>query len=167
MLAQAILLALLPCLLAYACFSDLFTMRISNRVCLLVFALFPAAALITGMPWEAMGMHMLAGFTVLLVSFSLFAGGWIGGGDAKLVAATAAWFGFDMVLEYLALSCIFGGALTLAILFVRQHPLPAGLLGHGWIAHLHNRTTGIPYGIALGIAALVMLPHTAIWKLAA
>jgi prepilin peptidase CpaA len=167
MIAQAICLAVLPGLLAYACFSDLFTMRISNRVCLLVFSLFPATAVGVGMDWSTIGLHALAGLTVLTVSFSLFAGGWVGGGDAKLVAATATWFGFDMVLEFIALSCIFGGALTLAILFARQHPLPAGLMDQGWISHLHNRTTGIPYGIALGIAALVMLPHSAIWRLAA
>jgi Flp pilus assembly protein protease CpaA len=31
---------------------------------------------------------------------------------------------------------------------------------------LHERTTGIPYGIALGISALVVLPHSAVWLLA-
>jgi prepilin peptidase CpaA len=153
MILQTILFALLPTLLAYACFSDLFTMRISNRVCLFVLALFPVAA-------------VAAGAAVLAVSFSLFAFGWIGGGDAKLMAATAVWFGFDLVLEYVALSCLFGGALTLGILFVRQHPLPAGLIERPWIAHLHARTTGIPYGIALGIAALLVLPQSAVWRLA-
>jgi prepilin peptidase CpaA len=167
MLAQAILLAFLPGLLAYACFSDLFTMRISNRVCMFVFGLFPVAAFSAGMDPSTVGLHVVAGLTVLAVSFTLFAFGWVGGGDAKLVAASAVWFGFELVLEYVALSCVIGGGLTLAILFARQHPLPAGLMDQGWISHLHNRTTGIPYGIALGIAALIMLPHSAIWKLAA
>jgi prepilin peptidase CpaA len=166
MLTYLILVALLPVLLAYACFSDLFTMRISNRLCLFVFGLFPIAALASGMPVLDIGHHVLAGVAVLAVSFTLFAFGWIGGGDAKLVAASAAWFGFEHVLEYIAISCIIGGALTFAILFVRQHPLPAGLLQRGWIAHLHERTTGIPYGIALGISALIMLPHSAVWRLA-
>jgi prepilin peptidase CpaA len=166
MITQAILYVLLPTLLAYACFSDLFTMRISNRVCMFVLALFPIAALAAGMAPADIGWHMVAGAVVLSVSFTLFAFGWVGGGDAKLVAATAVWLGFDLVLEYVALSCIFGGALTLGILFVRQHPLPAGLLERPWIAHLHARTTGIPYGIALGIAGLLVLPESAIWRLA-
>jgi prepilin peptidase CpaA len=166
MITQAILLALLPCLLAYACFSDLFTMRISNRVCLFVLALFPVAALLAGMPLAGIGMHLAAGAVVLAVSFTLFAFGWIGGGDAKLVAAAAVWFGFDMVLEFLALSCILGGGLTLAILAARLQPLPPALAARGWILHLHAPTTGIPYGIALGAAALVALPHSALWKLA-
>ncbi|MGL4243497.1 MAG: A24 family peptidase [Beijerinckiaceae bacterium] len=166
MLAQAITLALLPCLLAYACFSDLFTMRISNRVCLFVLGLFPVAALMVGMPAGDIGLHLLAGAAVIAVSFTLFAFGWVGGGDAKLVAAAAVWFGFDLVAEFLAISCVLGGGLTLAILYARQHPLPAGLMERAWIAHLHERTTGIPYGIALGVAALIVLPHSAVWKLA-
>jgi prepilin peptidase CpaA len=166
MIAQAILMALLPCLLAYACFSDLFTMRISNRVCLFVLALFPVAALVAGMALPAIGLHIAAGFVVLAVSFTLFAFGWIGGGDAKLVAAAAVWFGFELVLEFLALSCLLGGGLTLGILLGRQYPLPAGLQAQGWLAHLHASTTGIPYGIALGAAALIMLPHSAVWRLA-
>lgn len=167
MFAQAVLMALLPCLLAYACFSDLFTMRISNRVCLLVFALFPVVALALGIGWATTGWHLLAGFTVLVVSFTLFSFGWIGGGDAKLVAAASVWFGFEMLLEFLAVSCILGGALTVGLLMVRQHPLPAGLERQAWISHLHRPTTGVPYGIALGIAGLILLPDSVIWKLAA
>jgi prepilin peptidase CpaA len=166
MISQSILFVLLPVLLAYACFSDLFTMRISNRVCLFVLALFPVAALASGMALPDIGMHLLAGLAVLAVSFTLFAFGWVGGGDAKLVAATAVWFGFELVLQFVAVSCLFGGALTLAILFARKHPLPAGLLERPWIAHLHADTTGVPYGIALGIAGLLVLPESAIWKLA-
>jgi prepilin peptidase CpaA len=166
MIAQAILLALLPTLLAYACFSDLFTMRISNRVCLFVLGLFPVAAIVAGMATPAIGMHLLAGLAVLAVSFTLFGFGWIGGGDAKLVAAAAVWFGFDMVLEFLAVACLLGGALTFAILLGRLYPVPAGLRSQGWLMHLHASTTGIPYGIALGAAALILLPHSAVWRLA-
>lgn len=166
MIANAILLAVVPGLMAYACFSDLFTMRISNRICLAVAGLFPVAALAVGMGMPDMGMHLATGLAVLAVSFTLFALGWIGGGDAKLVAAVATWFGPAIIVEYLALSCILGGALTLALLYARTQPLPAGLMQHGWIAHLHRGTTGVPYGIALGSAALIVLPHSAIWKLA-
>jgi prepilin peptidase CpaA len=166
MILQTILFVLLPTLLAYACFSDLFTMRISNRICLFVLALFPVAAFAAGMAPAEIGWHLAAGLAVLAASFALFAFGWIGGGDAKLMAATAVWFGFELVLEYIALSCLLGGALTLGILMARQHPLPAGLLERPWIAQLHATTTGIPYGIALGIAALIVLPQSAIWRLA-
>jgi prepilin peptidase CpaA len=166
MITQAILFVLLPVLLAYACFSDLFTMRISNRVCLFVLALFPAAALMAGMAPALIGMHLLTGLAVLAVSFTLFGLGWVGGGDAKLVAAAAVWFGWDQVTDYLVLSCLLGGGLTLLILFVRMQPLPLRLVGQGWAERLHEPKTGVPYGIALGAAALVMLPHSALWRLA-
>ena len=38
---------------------------------------------------------------VLVVTFAFFARGWIGGGDAKLAAATALWLGFDQLMTYL------------------------------------------------------------------
>ena len=49
---------------------------------------------------------------VLAVTFVFFALGWIGGGDAKLAAATALWLGFDHLLKYLLYASLFGGVLT-------------------------------------------------------
>jgi prepilin peptidase CpaA len=166
MIAQTLVFVLVPCLFAYACFSDLLTMRISNRLCLAVLGLFPLAAVLSGMSMPLLGWHLAAGALTLVVAFSLFAVGWIGGGDAKFVAASALWLGFDLLLEYALISAVMGGGLTLALLFIRMHPLPAGLAGQGWLAHLHDRSTGIPYGIALGSAALLLLPESALFKLA-
>lgn len=164
--AEILLCAALPALLVYACFSDLFTMTISNRLCLTVAAIFPLAALALGLPVELVLWHTLAGFSVLVVAFALFAFGWIGGGDAKFFAAATLWLGFGQLWEYLALSSILGGALTLAILALRQHPLPGPLLRLAWANKLHDQRTGVPYGIALGIAAVMLLPHGAIWRAA-
>jgi prepilin peptidase CpaA len=166
MIASIILLGLLPVILAYACFSDLFTMRISNRVCLAVLALFPAAAVSSGMEVATIGWHLLAGAAALAVSFTLFATGHVGGGDAKLVPAIVVWLGFDQMLEFVALFCVLGGALTLGLLIARRQPLPSGLMTQPWIAKLHAPTTGVPYGVALGIAALIVLPESPVWRLA-
>ena len=62
---------------------------------------------------------------VLVVAFGFFTQGWIGGGDAKLAAATALWFGFDHLLDYLIYASLFGGVLTLLLLQFRMLPLPA------------------------------------------
>ncbi len=59
---------------------------------------------------------MLCGFTVLLVTFGMFAMGWIGGGDAKLVSATAIWMGWALLLPYLLIASVFGGVLTMLLL---------------------------------------------------
>lgn len=157
---QILLLGLFPAAMAFAAASDLLTMTISNRLSLaLVFGFFLAAFLI-GMPYAEMGWHVLAAFTVLVAAFICFSFGWIGGGDAKLAAATALWFGFSHLTDYLLLAAIFGGVLTLVILGVRQWPLPAVFARQPWIARLHEMNTGIPYGIALAIAGLMIYPET-------
>ena len=125
MLADAIRLLLFPALMAFAASSDLFTMTISNRVTLILVAGFFALALFTGMNLDAVLSHSAAALAVLAVTFTFFAQGWIGGGDAKLAAATALWLGFDHLMPYLLYASIFGGVLTLAMIRFRLMPLPA------------------------------------------
>jgi prepilin peptidase CpaA len=55
---------------------------------------------------------------------------------------------------------LFGGALTLLILQFRQWPLPYALASQDWALRLHQKTTGIPYGIALALGALMIYPET-------
>jgi prepilin peptidase CpaA len=105
-------------------------------------------------------MHIGAGALVLAAGFTCFAFGWIGGGDAKLAAATALWFGFSYLLDYLVYASLFGGALTLLLIQFRLLPLPAPLARHQWIMRLHEKGGGVPYGIALAAAALVVYPKT-------
>lgn len=160
---DTLLLLVFPALMAYAAVSDLLTMTIPNRISLLLVAGFFAMAILTGMPWMTMAMHLGAGVTVLVITFSLFALGWIGGGDAKLAAATGLWCGFGVLLEYALVASIFGGLLTLLILYWRSALLPEFALRVSWIARLHHAKTGIPYGIALAAAGLSVYPETAIW----
>jgi prepilin peptidase CpaA len=91
-----------------------------------------------------------------------FAMGWIGGGDAKLAAATALWLGFDHLLAYLIYASLFGGLLTFLLLQSRALPLPRFLSGQSWAERLHRKDCGVPYGIALAAAALAVYPDT-IW----
>jgi prepilin peptidase CpaA len=161
MLADAIRLLLFPALMAFAASSDLITMTISNRVSLALVAGFFALALMWQMPFGEIGLHVAAAATVLVVAFIFFAFGWIGGGDAKLAAATALWLGFDQLPNYLIFASLFGGALTLVILRFRAMPLPRLLARQEWAQRLHRMDTGIPYGIALALAALLIYPSTA------
>src|SRR5690606_7578768 len=101
MLTDAIRLLMFPALMAFAASSDLFTMTISNRLSLLLAAGFVLLAIATGMSLAEIGLHLAAAAMVLVVAFGLFSQGWIGGGDAKLAAATALWFGFDYLLDYM------------------------------------------------------------------
>lgn len=152
-----------PALLAYAAFSDLFTMSISNSISIALVAGFFVVAGFLHLPIAAIGWHIGCGLTVLAVTFLLFAMGWIGGGDAKLAAATALWFGFDHLADYGLVAALIGGALTLIILQLRKLPMPRWAIERGWIARLHESDNGIPYGIALAIAGVLVYPETSIW----
>jgi prepilin peptidase CpaA len=135
-------------------------MTISNRISLAQAAGFLALATITGMDFTTIGMHLAAAALVLTIGFTCFSFGWIGGGDAKLAAATALWFGFDYLLPYLVYASLFGGALTLFLIQFRLLPLPAMLARHQWIMRLHEKGGGVPYGIALAASALTVYPQT-------
>jgi prepilin peptidase CpaA len=153
-------LLLFPALMAFAAASDLFTMTISNRVSLALLGGFLGLAVLSGMGLHDILLHAGAGAAVLAVAFVCFALGWIGGGDAKIAAGAALWFGFAHLLDYLVYASLFGGALTLALLQFRQWPLPYSLGGQPWLLKLHAKDTGIPYGIALAIGALMIYPET-------
>ncbi len=160
MLTDGIRLLLFPALMAFAASSDLFTMTISNRLSLALAGGFFLLALVTGMSLTAIGMHLAAAALVLVVCFGFFSQGWIGGGDAKLAAATALWFGFDYLLDYLVYASLFGGVLTMLLIQFRRLPLPGPLARQTWILRLHETGGGVPYGIALAAAALVVYPKT-------
>jgi prepilin peptidase CpaA len=153
-------LLLFPALIAFAAASDLFTMTISNRVSLALIAGFLVLAPLGGMGLQDMLSHLGAGAAVLAVAFTCFAMGWMGGGDAKVAAAVALWFGFDHLLNFLVYASLFGGALTLLLLQFRQWPLPYPLTSQAWLLRLHDKRSGVPYGIALAIGALMVYPET-------
>ena len=159
-----IALFIFPVLMAYAASSDLLTMRIANWLVALVVIAFIGLALLARISWTDIGMAAAAAAIVLASAFAFFAFGWIGGGDAKLVAATTLWVGFGYMLQYLIYSALLGGALTLLILWLRRYPLPTWLSRHKWIDRLHDPKTGVPYGIALAIAAILVYPDTPIFS---
>ncbi len=160
MIREILILTLFPALMAFAAASDLLTMKISNRLSLALAVGFFVLAFAVGMPAAEVGWHVVAGISVLAVSFFFFARGWIGGGDAKLAAATALWLGFTHLTAYLFLASIIGGGLTLFLIAMRRYPLPQPLAETPWIARLHHAGSGVPYGIALAAAGLLVYPHT-------
>jgi prepilin peptidase CpaA len=160
MLSEAIRLTLFPAVMAFAASSDLLTMTIANRVSLVLIAGFALLAGLSGLGGAELLSHAGAAAAVLVAAFICFARGWIGGGDAKLAAATALWLGFGHLFDYLVYASLLGGALTILIVQFRQMPLPQVLVGRTWAERLHRHGGGIPYGIALAAAALVVYPQT-------
>jgi prepilin peptidase CpaA len=160
MVIDLVRLTLFPAIMAFAASSDLLTMTISNRVSIILVGGFVALALMSGMTAAEILSHAGASALVLVVTFGFFSCGWIGGGDAKLAAATAMWFGFDYLLNYLLYASMLGGALTLLLIEFRLVPLPGLLAGQFWAQRLHRKDGDVPYGIALAGAALLVYPDT-------
>jgi prepilin peptidase CpaA len=162
-MTQAAILVVFPLCMAYAAFSDLFTMTIPNRVSLILIAAFLGLALLTGMAPGIIAFHLLAATAVFAGCFALFALGVMGGGDAKLLTASALWFGWNLELvSFLIVIGIFGGVLTLAILMARTGPAQYMLSRVPMTHNLTDAKAGIPYGIAIGAAGLVCYPSTSL-----
>lgn len=159
-----LVMAFFPALMIFAAMSDLVTMTISNKVSAALIVGFLIISILAGSSVSSILVHFLTGLTVLAVTFALFAAGWIGGGDAKLAAATSLWLGSALTLNYLLLATVFGGILTLCMLAMRNYPWPLMLDTVPWIARLYRVDKGIPYGIALGFAGLCIYPSSAIWQ---
>lgn len=168
MLAASIFVIFPFCML-FAAVSDMISMTIANRVSVILIAAFAIIAPLTGMDWVTYGWHFAAGGTVLAVTFTVFAIGGMGGGDAKLLTATAVWMGFSItLLQYLVLGAMLGGALTLLILLFRNSPMAAFSSSNVFLRHFADEKAGIPYGVALGVAGLMTYPETELvrWALA-
>jgi prepilin peptidase CpaA len=136
-------------------------MTIPNRISLVLVGAFFVVAPLTGMSLADFGAHAGTGFAVLVVGIVMFSFGLLGGGDAKLLAAASLWIGYHDLLTYMIMVTLMGGGLALAILAYRSAVPPLWATRHAWAMRLHDKDTGIPYGVALSGAALWIFPMTA------
>jgi prepilin peptidase CpaA len=157
-------LLVFPLCMAYGAMSDLLTMRLANKLVIITALSFFVLAFTVGMPLEQIGWHVLVAFAVLVVTFAMFAFGWIGGGDAKFAAATALWLGPFLTVVFLLYSGVFGGMLTLLILSLRRQPLTPFIARMEWLERLHNSKSGVPYGIAMAVAGLLVYAQSTIFE---
>jgi prepilin peptidase CpaA len=158
---EALIFVVFPFCMLFAAISDTLSMTIANRVSLVLAGAFLVVAPFTGMAMSDIGLHLAAGATVLAVTFGLFALGGMGGGDAKLLAATSIWMGFNFcLLEYLVVSAFLGGLLTMAILAYRKSALADFTRHNPVLHHFANDAVGVPYGIALGLGGLIVYPDS-------
>jgi prepilin peptidase CpaA len=154
-----VLLWALPALLIAAAFTDLTSFKIPNILPAAMLALFPIFLVVLAL--------LLAGTVALVIGMVLFAIGGIGGGDAKLFAMTCLWLGWNSLLQYTLVAILFGGVLSVILLTVRRRPLPLFLASQSWAVRLADPKAGVPYGIALAVAAMIVLPDTDLFRLVA
>jgi prepilin peptidase CpaA len=160
MIKQLLVLGIFPGTMALTALTDLLFMRVPIS---LVFALtvgFFILAPLVGLGLGDIATHVATAFAALTLCLALFSLGWIGGGDVKLFAASCLWFGPHDTIAYSVLVAVIGMSLTILILFWRGLPLPSTLASQGWVIRLHNPKEGVPYGIALAAAGLLVYPST-------
>jgi prepilin peptidase CpaA len=162
----AAILVIFPLCMAITAFSDLFTMTIPNRVSIILIAGFLLIAPFTGLGLVEIGYHLIAGLIVFAIVFALFAFNAMGGGDAKVLTASAIWFGFNpSLINYMANVAFLGGALTILILILRAKENLISYVGLPVPEHLlHSQR--IPYGIAIGMAAFLSYPQSPLVQIA-
>ena len=163
MIKDLLLLTVFPGAMAFAAATDLFTMTVPNRLALAMVGLVLRAG--------ALGRSRL-----VRCRAPCRAGAGRAGGDllhcsrsAGSAAATPSCsprpvFGSgparsSPIAIYAAL---LGGALTLVLLFWRRLPLPLLLTSQGWLPGCTIRQEGVPYGIALAAAGLLVYPDYAL-----
>lgn len=143
-----------------AALTDITALTISNKLVGSFALAYLLLAPLSGVTIGEIGWSSVVAGGVLLSTFAMFAFGWMGGGDAKLASVTALWFGPDFTLVFLLNTAVLGGALTMAILTFRSMTLPPLLQNGSWIERLHSKSTGVPYGVAIGAAAVLVFPDT-------
>jgi len=158
--AILLLLCILPALVITAGVSDLTTMKIPNWISgALILAFFPTA-LAVGLPLDRLALHLGVGLVALLIGMSLFAARIVGGGDAKLIAASAIWMGATGAPTFVVWTALAGGAFTLILLMMRSRMGVLATMGPNWFHRLMQPKGDIPYGIAIAFGALMAFPMT-------
>ncbi len=115
-----ILLGVFPALVIVGGLHDLITMKIPNWISLaLIGAFFPAALLVGVGPMD-IAIHLGVGVVALMIGMGMFALNWIGGGDAKLLAASCLWMGLSGVAPFLLWTGVAGGLFCLLLIMARQ-----------------------------------------------
>lgn len=150
-----------PALVIIAALRDCATFTIPNWISVALLAFFPAAALACGLPLADIGLGLLLGVGGLLAGMAMFAAGWIGGGDAKVFAASMPWLGVAALGPFLMVTAVAGGGLAIILLLMRSDRFaPLMIAGPGWLTRLATRGESVPYGIAIAVGALAAFPNS-------
>ena len=156
---QVLLSAVFPALTIVAALKDATSFTIPNWISLALVAAFPPVALLCGVSLADGGVAVAVGIAALIAGMAMFALGWIGGGDAKLLAASALWIGWPAVLPFVLTTALCGGALAVGLLALRSIWLrPLATQGPAWVTRLATPGAAAPYGVAICAGALATFP---------
>jgi len=97
---------------------------------------------------------------VFLVGAALFARGYLGGGDVKLLAVATLWAGAAGTPSLLVLTGVLGGVLTLFLIMPFGAQFAAAsraLLAPSAVSTTSDAAKSVPYGVAIAGAALIVI----------
>lgn len=158
--AGQLAVVLFPLLVVLAGAGDVLTRRIPNRLVLATAVSFFPLALFTGMPAWLLGLHVLTAFAFLAVGYCLFLFGFLGGGDAKLMAAAALWLGYPCSLLFVGFCLLAGGVLAAAVGLWSLARLEGTVHG-GRLGRLFGPLApSVPYGFAIAAGAILATPFS-------
>lgn len=147
--------------LLIAAYTDFWSMKIPNIVSLAMAAGFLLTLPLTWQGLPVLGEHLMVATIFFAAGFSMFAFGWLGGGDAKLMAAISLWFGWGDALPFILATTLFGAALGILLMFggpIAPVRLRTSALG----MRLFQGGKDMPYGLALAAGALYVWPNSQI-----
>jgi prepilin peptidase CpaA len=157
---QTILLTVFGVLMAAAAFEDFRRLTIPNLVPAALCLLWPAYAFATAPSLYDVLTAAGCAIAVFLVGAVMFARGWLGGGDVKLLAAVTLWAGPAGTPTLLVTTGVLGGVMTLFLLMPFGAQLTASarlMLGQIPLGHQIGSGVPVPYGIAIAGAALIVI----------
>jgi prepilin peptidase CpaA len=154
-LIKILVLGFFAALVIVAAVKDLSSFTIPNWISVALALGFAPAALIVGASLPDIGLSLAVGVGVFVLAAGMFALGWIGGGDAKLMASAALWVGLRGLAPFALYTGVAGGALALGLIALRSAWIrPFVLAGPAWTRRLATPGESAPYGVAIAVGAL-------------
>jgi prepilin peptidase CpaA len=162
-LVPALLLAAFPAGVIAAALKDAVSFTIPNWISVAIVLAFFPAALAVHLPLSALGVCAMAAGAALVCGMGMFALGWCGGGDAKLLAACALWLGWPGSMTFMLATGVAGGLLAAGLITARKGAIGSLIAaGPGWLGRLLRPDEDLPYGLAIAVGALAAFPSSAL-----
>ncbi len=146
-------------LLCWALVSDALTMKIPNRISIGIVALYPAWVIATWPRVEPLWVPLALAAAVLAAGFVAFDRGYVGGGDAKMLAAMSLWSGTGLFIPMIFVTALAGGVIAVAVILAELMRRRAVIARGGDVAGPFLSSivkSKMPYGMAIAIGGGVV-----------
>jgi prepilin peptidase CpaA len=146
-------------LLLYVATIDVATRLIPNEICVALALLGIAGQLASPMQ---IGQSLIVAVILFLLLLMIYARGWIGGGDVKLLVALAIGLPLTGVVQLLTITALAGGVLAMVHVMMRLLPSPRLAPAGSSLARRvyaierwrHLRHAPLPYGVAIACGGI-------------